>query len=77
MLNKIINLAMNAQHLRMYKQHLGKNTVKVLYELSCVAIEETMDSTDSGPAKWSYGEWRVTVYDVLFGELRFLDSYTT
>ena len=68
---------MNAQHLRMYKQHLGKNTVKVLYELSCVAIEETMDSTDSGPAKWSYGEWRVTVYDVLFGELRFLDSYTT
>ena len=25
----------------------------------------------------SYGEWRVTVYDVIFGELRFLDSHTT
>ena len=25
----------------------------------------------------SYGEWRVTVYGVIFGELRFLDSYTT
>ena len=24
----------------------------------------------------SYGEWRVTVYHVKFGELRFLDSYT-
>ena len=23
------------------------------------------------------GEWRVTVYDVIFGELRFLDSHTT
>ena len=25
----------------------------------------------------SYGEWRVTVYGVTFGELRFLDSHTT
>ena len=25
----------------------------------------------------SYGEWRVTVYDVIFGELRFLDSHTS
>ena len=25
----------------------------------------------------SYGEWRVTVYDVIFEELRFLDSHTT
>ena len=25
----------------------------------------------------SYGEWRVTVYDAIFGELRFLDSHTT
>ena len=25
----------------------------------------------------SYGEWRVMVYDVIFGELRFLDSHTT
>ena len=25
----------------------------------------------------SYGEWRVTVYDVIFGELRFLDSHIT
>ena len=25
----------------------------------------------------SYGERRVTVYDVIFGELRFLDSHTT
>ena len=25
----------------------------------------------------SYGEWRVTVYDVIFGELKFLDSHTT
>ena len=25
----------------------------------------------------SYGEWRVTVYDVIFVELRFLDSHTT
>ena len=25
----------------------------------------------------SYGEWRVTVYDVIFGELSFLDSHTT
>ena len=25
-----------------------------------------------GPAKW-----RVTVYDVMFGELRFLDNHTT
>ena len=25
----------------------------------------------------SYGECRVTVYDVRFGELRFLDSHTT
>ena len=24
-----------------------------------------------------YGEWRVTVYDVKFGELRFLDGHTT
>ena len=24
----------------------------------------------------SYGEWRVTVYDVILGELRFLDSRT-
>ena len=23
----------------------------------------------------SYGEWRVTVYDVIFGEIRFLDSH--
>ena len=30
-----------------------------------------------GPTKWTLGEWRVTVYDVIFGELRFLDSYTT
>ena len=25
----------------------------------------------------SYGEWRVTNYDVIFGELKFLDSHTT
>ena len=25
----------------------------------------------------SYSEWRVTVYDVIFGELKFLDSHTT
>ena len=25
----------------------------------------------------NYGEWRITVYDVIFGELRFLDSHTT
>ena len=25
----------------------------------------------------SYREWRVAVYDVMFGELRFLDSHTT
>ena len=25
----------------------------------------------------SYGDWRGTVYDVISGELRFLDSYTT
>ena len=25
----------------------------------------------------SYGEWRGTVYDVIFVELRFLDSHTT
>ena len=25
----------------------------------------------------SYGEWRVTVYEVIFGELTFLDSHTT
>ena len=25
----------------------------------------------------SYGEWRVTVYNVIFEELKFLDSYTT
>ena len=25
----------------------------------------------------SYVEWKVTVYDVTFGELRFLDSHTT
>ena len=25
----------------------------------------------------SYGEWRVMVYDEIFGELRFLDSHTT
>ena len=25
----------------------------------------------------SYGEWRVTVYDVIFGELTFLGSHTT
>ena len=25
----------------------------------------------------SYGEWRVTVYDVIFGELRFLDGHIT
>ena len=24
----------------------------------------------------SYGEWRVTVYDVIFAELTFLDSHT-
>ena len=25
----------------------------------------------------SYGEWRVTVYDAIFGGLRLLDSHTT
>ena len=25
----------------------------------------------------NYKEWRVMVYDVIFGELRFLDSHTT
>ena len=25
----------------------------------------------------TYGEWRITVYDVIFGELTFLDSQTT
>ena len=25
----------------------------------------------------SYREWRVTVYDVIFGELRFFDSHST
>ena len=25
----------------------------------------------------SYGEWRVTVYDLIYGELRFLNSHTT
>ena len=25
----------------------------------------------------SYGEWRVTVYDVTFGELKFFDSHAT
>ena len=25
----------------------------------------------------SYGKWRATVYDVIFGELKFLDSHST
>ena len=25
----------------------------------------------------NYSEWRVTVYDVIFGKLKFLDSHTT
>ena len=25
----------------------------------------------------SYGEWRVTVYEIIFGELKFFDSHTT
>ena len=31
----------------MYEQHLGKKGIRVLYELSYFAKEETMDSTDS------------------------------
>ena len=34
----------------------------------------------ASPRGWLNGElgvWRVMVYDVIFGELRFLDSHTT
>ena len=42
MVIKIIHFPVtrNAQHFQMYKQHLIKKRVKVLYELSCVAKEE-------------------------------------
>ena len=42
-----IRLTTNAQHFRMYKQHLGKKRVKLFYEFSYVAKEEAMDSSNS------------------------------
>ena len=49
--------------------------MKKFVQLAHIAIG--LEVLDDGPIFWGPAKLRVTVYDVLVGELRFLNSHTT
>ena len=50
---------------------------KLYKKITISSLEDILSETFGVAYMESYGEWRVTVYDVIFGELRFLDSHTS
>ena len=45
---------------------------KLYKKITISSLEDILGETYGAGYMESYGEWRVTVYDVIFGELRFL-----
>ena len=50
---------------------------KLYKKITISSLEDILGETYGAGYMESYGEWRVTVYDVIFGELRLLDSHTS